>query len=610
MWTRALAVALVSALLLGSRSDAQNLIKNGDFESGFSSQYAYDSSVFGAGTYAIGTDPHNLRGDVASFGDHTSGTGNMLVANASTVAGTAVWTTTVTVAPQTQYTFGIWCASWGPAGGADPSPARLQLFVNGSKVGAEFQPIAQVGQWTGFQRSWTSDTAQTVSLAVVDANLEGDNGNDFALDDISFVGAGTDLIPDGSDFKLAFDSQYLRTSSLFEQGTYNLAFDPHDYHAGGASFHDHTTGHGLMFAANGAPSAGVAAWQQSVAVEQNRRYTFIAWTASWGLLNGSDPNPAVLRLYINGAPVGADLTLPKEDGLWTRWRVVWDSGSATTATLEIVDQNTVYDGNDFALDDLSFRPYSSADLTGDAVPDLLLQSLSDHRMALLTLNGTTVTSSSSLYPVLPLNWNVVGVGDFNGDQTNEIVVQNSATREVSLLFLNGKVVQSSIPVNPTLPANWQVVAVGDIDGDLRADLICQNVSTQQIAVLFMNGSTIKLSKSFSQRLLPDWRVIGAADFNGDGNCDLVVQNGSTREISILTLNGTTITGSIPLDPTLPPNWIVGAVGDYNGDGKPDLVVQNPLTRQISILTTSNLKITASIPVNPTAQDGWMVAGPK
>jgi hypothetical protein len=254
--------------------------------------------------------------------------------------------------------------------------------------------------------------------------------------------------------------------------------------------------------------------------------------------------------------------------------------------------------------------YDPGDLTGDGVPDLLLQNQDDRRTALLTMSGGKIASSKTISPTLPANWRVAAVGDFNSDGLNEIVVQNSSTRQISLLFLNGTTVQYSVPVNPVLPPNWQVRAAADLTGDGRADLIVQNTTTQQIASLQMDYATVVKSRSFSQSLPAGWLLCGVADFDGDGRVDLVAQNGSTRQVAILTLFGQTITGSFSLSPTLPANWSVQAVGDYNGDGKPDLVVQNGITRQISVLSVANRKFASSVPVTPTAPAGWKLVGPR
>ena len=55
----------------------------------------------GTGHYTVGVNPHNFNPNGSSFGDHTTGTGNMFIANGSTSANTVVWQETVNVSSDT-----------------------------------------------------------------------------------------------------------------------------------------------------------------------------------------------------------------------------------------------------------------------------------------------------------------------------------------------------------------------------------------------------------------------------------------------------------------------------------------------------------------------------
>ncbi len=60
---------------------------------------------------------------------------------------------------------------------------------------------------------------------------------------------------------------------------------------------------------------------------------------------------AMLAASVNGV-VGATLTTT---GAWKKVSFVWNSGTATTATLSVTDTNVSSAYNDFALDDFSFK---------------------------------------------------------------------------------------------------------------------------------------------------------------------------------------------------------------------------------------------------------------
>jgi len=168
----------------------KNLIINGDFSqgnSGFSSQYTFDQDLNPTGNYFIGGNPFECHHGGASFGDHTSGSGKMMIINGATDAGVSIWKQTVKVQPNRKYFFGAWAASWGQFGnpGTDPSPARLILCVNGKPIAPAFTLNSQDGAWTKYFASWKSGSAKSAELSIVDENLEG-IGNDFAIDDLTF----------------------------------------------------------------------------------------------------------------------------------------------------------------------------------------------------------------------------------------------------------------------------------------------------------------------------------------------------------------------------------------------------------------------------------------
>jgi hypothetical protein len=76
----------------------QNLLVNGSFEAGntgFTGDYTFASTGSGSGHYDIVRNPRDSHGGAASFGDHTSGTGLMLVANGASDTNRAFWRQTV-----------------------------------------------------------------------------------------------------------------------------------------------------------------------------------------------------------------------------------------------------------------------------------------------------------------------------------------------------------------------------------------------------------------------------------------------------------------------------------------------------------------------------------
>lgn len=165
---------------------------------------------------------------------------------------------------------------------------------------------------------------------------------------------------DFSQGNTGFVSGYTNSTDLGPEGTFTVGTNPANYHAAGvASFGDHTTGTGLMLIANGAVTPNVTVWQETVSVQPGTSYHFTGWAREWGGTS-TDPSPAVLHVEINAQAAGADYHVPATVLQWSQFSFTWNSGAATTATIRIVDLNTVANGNDFVLDDLSFAPAAPA----------------------------------------------------------------------------------------------------------------------------------------------------------------------------------------------------------------------------------------------------------
>lgn len=167
-----------------------NLVVNGGFEAGntgFSSAYSIGTGgtwglLSNEGTYVINNNANNTHSNFAACTDHTSGTGNFMVVNGSTIANQDVWCQTVNVLPNTTYQFSTWITSVEPN-----NPAALQFSINGNPIGNIFNASSTTCQWNQFSATWNSGNNTTATICILNQNI-GLGGNDFGLDDISFVG--------------------------------------------------------------------------------------------------------------------------------------------------------------------------------------------------------------------------------------------------------------------------------------------------------------------------------------------------------------------------------------------------------------------------------------
>lgn len=177
-----------------SNTAAQNLIFNGDFSAGnigFLTNYVYYTPSNPSGiqrAYGIVTNPQNWESGFVSTGDHTDGTGKMLVVDGSTVnsGNDKVWCQTVAVTPNQNYTFSYWIRTV-----ALPNIARIDVVINGVSIGSDLAPASDINAgWEPRTYSWNSGLNTTAQICIYDRETT-PNGNDFAIDDISFTGPAT-----------------------------------------------------------------------------------------------------------------------------------------------------------------------------------------------------------------------------------------------------------------------------------------------------------------------------------------------------------------------------------------------------------------------------------
>ena len=168
---------------------------------------------------------------------------------------------------------------------------------------------------------------------------------DFTAGNTGFQSQYTYVPPNGSTGP---------AGALQAEGDYSVATDPHITHTGFASFPDHTgntVGARNMMIVNGAPAAGVTIWTENITVTPNTDYIFSVWFTSV-----NPQNPGQLTFSINNASLGSPIVLTSGTPDWKNFTVRWNSGSNTSASIGMVNQNTALNGNDFALDDIVFAP--------------------------------------------------------------------------------------------------------------------------------------------------------------------------------------------------------------------------------------------------------------
>ena len=193
-------VLICGGVLTVVSTASANLITNGDFSSGlngFVTNYGYmapvtQSSCYPEMSFSIVLSPNVCHNLWADFGDHTTGTGQMMAVNGATITNAVVWAEgpatgnpgLSSLEQNTDYYFSVWAASSYPV-----SPADLRFVargnLGGSSVLGTLQLSATTGKWQQFYGTWNSGTNTGVELDILDLNTDA-YGNDFALDDLSF----------------------------------------------------------------------------------------------------------------------------------------------------------------------------------------------------------------------------------------------------------------------------------------------------------------------------------------------------------------------------------------------------------------------------------------
>ena len=185
-------IVAAACALVPAGAGADPIIPNANFSlgySGFSSSYVYlrypsvenPDLMYPEGMFTVGGNPGFVHDRWLDMADHTTGDGLMLIVNGNRVADMLVWSTTVAVAPNTQYDFSAWAASTYYR-----SPSSLAFSINGTVLDAPLVLPSDTGVWQQFAAGWYSGNSTTAILSLVNGNTEW-NGNDFVLDDIALT---------------------------------------------------------------------------------------------------------------------------------------------------------------------------------------------------------------------------------------------------------------------------------------------------------------------------------------------------------------------------------------------------------------------------------------
>jgi gliding motility-associated-like protein len=235
---------------------------------------------------------------------------------------------------------------------------------------------------------------------------------------------------------MGFSSQYGIDCSpgSLEQGHYCVNNATDVYWSAWSACSDHTSNSGNMMIMDAATVAGVSVWCQTVNVASNTDYQFTTWVSSV-----LAENPAILQFSINNQLLGAPFHASAVTCEWNQFYELWNSGVATSAQICIVNQNTEGQGNDFALDDISFKSicFSKDSVVVVVHPSISVDLGADKKIC----NGDSTLLNSNLPSSYQFNWS-------NGSTANKTYVTTPGTYSVAIDNGFGCTTNDAITLSP------------------------------------------------------------------------------------------------------------------------------------------------------------------
>lgn len=324
--------------------------------------------------------------------------------------------------------------------------------------------------------------------------------------------------------------------------------------------------HSMFMMASGG-STSLYVWQSTVNVKPHTDYVFDAWICHLYKSFGNTYT-AQVKFVINGTELGV-LSSPSHRNGYVEFNQTWNSGNATTAVISIYDINTNLDaGNDFGLDDISFRERlvmspisritpvcagSSLELTP---PELYCQGCSG-QWEILQGGNVIHTSTANTIPNVSISWNGCSLRyavNYQGvwRYSNEVQIYVTQNLSVNIQVIGGdatlceddSVVLHANVANDVM--NFDFINVGDIlctDGSIVKPSNWPAAGKTAKGIVFYVDSTdvhgwalgltekdyVKWSSSYGNISgLPNISQIREAmrDFDGKGNTQKITAAGN------------------------------------------------------------------------------------
>lgn len=284
---------------------------------------------------------------------------------------------------------------------------------------------------------------------------------------------------------------------LSAEGQYVIATSPNLTHNHFVTCNDVTTGSTNMFVANGSSTPNTVVWSQNLIIEPNTDYRFSFWVTN---VVNNPQSTASLQLLVNGSPIGVINQTGNAPCNWTQVDDIWNSGSNTNITLSIMNHTTGISGNDFALDNIEFRPYCSyydTVVVTTSSPNFILTP----NTAICIGDTATIIATPTTAGVFTYNWSN---GANTTDSIQQIAPQDTTTINV---YITDQFNCSSSTKNCTIAVVEMPTPDAGFDHDLCfGDVIPLNGSVNDVTNTYywaIDSLTIPAGTTFSFSLPPN-----------------------------------------------------------------------------------------------------------
>ncbi|MDY4790265.1 MAG: hypothetical protein SO179_06850, partial [Bacteroidales bacterium] len=155
---------------------------------------------------------------------------------------------------------------------------------------------------------------------------------------------------------VGFTTQLELTVEMIRAGTYNIGTSADQYYWHFAPCQNGTT----LFIGNGATAATHQIVYETIINNIEPNTSYVCSFESANIAQNTSLPLSLFQFSINGTPIGDIFEIAQTPCQMTTFNAVWHNTNATTAQLRILNQSTIFDGNDFILDNISFKKICQA----------------------------------------------------------------------------------------------------------------------------------------------------------------------------------------------------------------------------------------------------------